>query len=836
MGNESTSRIKIDRLLQEAGWRFFEDEEGPATIFTEYVIPIETAVESKNGTVLKKEYKKADYVLCTDNKRPIVVVEAKREGIRPLSAKDQSRIYAEALNLKYIILSNGSKHYLWDITNGNPVEIEQFPTIDDLRIKRVSQKDPSKIFDEKVTDGYIAISQDSGYIDDPRYKNPETRDQFINESNLRFLRDYQLEAVEKLQDAVKNGKTRFLFEMATGTGKTLVSAAIIKLFLKTLNAERVLFLVDRLELENQAEKNFKNYLSKDFTTLIYKDYKTGWGISDITVTTIQSLMYNDRYKSEFSEGDFDLIISDEAHRCIGEKGRAVFEYFNGYKLGLTATPRDYLKNIENINKKDFRDLERRQLLDTYKTFGCESGVPTYRFSLNEGVRRGYLVSPKVIDARTGVTTQLLSDEGYGVAVVDEDGNFEEKVYFQKDFAKKFFSEDTNRIFCETFMKNAERDPITNEIGKTIIFCASQDHALEITRILNEIAERDFSGKYNSDFAVQVTSNVSEAQKNTINFSNNNLNGHTRFVEGYDSSKTRVCVTVEMMTTGYDCPDLLNLCFMRPVFSPTLFVQMKGRGTRKHTFKHEYRVGNHVKKDEEQKKHFKLFDFFGNCEYFEEKFDYDEVVDLPKPGTSISGNGPSITGGKYEYKDSDQVTYLEEYDVGIDGMRIDRELYRIQEKIKTDPFISQNIELNYEAVEKYLLEDMFKNPDDYYDLERLKDRFQDIEQRPLSFREILHKILGKIARFETKDELLNKEFNKFADLYSPIDELETVKNFFKAYVTDKKVREIIETNDLRGISVCAGLTREEFMKLKNWKKTVPNYIKEHKIIDKYNLKG
>jgi type I restriction enzyme, R subunit len=194
--------------------------------------------------------------------------------------------------------------------------------------------------------------------------------------------------------------------MATGTGKTLTSAAVIKLFLRTGNARRVLFLVDRLELEDQAAKNFVRYLQNDYTCVIYKEKVDSWQRAEIVVSTVQSLSKNNKYQKLFSLLDFDLIISDEAHRSISGTSRAVFEYFIGYKLGLTATPKDYLKNIDSkkLQEKDSRALERRQLLDTYQTFGCEDGLPTYRYSLLDGVKDGYLVNPIVSDARTEVTT------------------------------------------------------------------------------------------------------------------------------------------------------------------------------------------------------------------------------------------------------------------------------------------------------------------------------------------------------------------------------------------------------------------------------------------------
>jgi type I restriction enzyme R subunit len=170
-----------------------------------------------------------------------------------------------------------------------------------------------------------------------------------------------LDAVHALQESVEDGLGRFLFEMATGTGKTLISGAVIKLFLRSGNAKRVLFLVDRLELEDQAWKNFVKYLKNDYKVVIYKENKDDWRKAEIVVSTVQSLSFDNKYQRLFSPTDFDLLISDEAHRSIGWNSRAVFEYFVGYKLGLTATPKDYLKFLdpEKVSKKDPREWERR---------------------------------------------------------------------------------------------------------------------------------------------------------------------------------------------------------------------------------------------------------------------------------------------------------------------------------------------------------------------------------------------------------------------------------------------------------------------------------------------
>jgi len=373
---EAKARIKINKLLEEAGWRFFDTADGKANILLENNVKItekklnefgENFEHTKNGFI--------DFLLLDEKGFPLVVLEAKAETKNPLFGKEQARKYAQSQNCRFVILSNGNIHYFWDIERGNPQLISKFPSQEALKGYENFKPDKNRLVEEIVKEDYIVLTQYPDYKNDPSYKDEKIRNKFITENKLRFLRKYQLLAIKSIQSAVKKGKDRFLFEMATGTGKTLVSAAVIKLFLRTGNARRVLFLVDRLELENQAYKAFRDYLKNDYTTVIYKENRDDWRKAEIVVSTIQTFLSKNRYKRIFSPDDFDLVISDEAHRSIGGNSRAVFDYFIGYKLGLTATPKNYLKNI-NISKlgeNDPRQLEKRLLLDTYKTFGCEDG-------------------------------------------------------------------------------------------------------------------------------------------------------------------------------------------------------------------------------------------------------------------------------------------------------------------------------------------------------------------------------------------------------------------------------------------------------------------------------
>ncbi|MCZ8284413.1 MAG: DEAD/DEAH box helicase family protein, partial [Bacteroidia bacterium] len=574
---EAQARIKINKLLEEAGWRFFDNEHGKATVKLESSIKMEDLGEdfqhSKNGFI--------DFLLTDESQNPLIVLEAKKESLNPLTGKEQARNYAISQKVNYVILSNGTIHYLWDIERGNPELIQAFPSLESIKNYYQFNPEPRKLIDEVISDDYIVLTQLHNYKEIPEYIDESKRENLIKKYNLRFLRNYQLNAIRAIQTAISDGKNRFLLEMATGTGKTLTAAAIIKLFYRTGNARRVLFLVDRLELEGQARNDFNNYLKNDISTVVYKENRDDWRKAEIVVTTIQSLLVNDKYKKRFSPTDFDLLISDESHRLLGGgNSRALFEYFLGYKLGLTATPKDYLKHLNTDDLDDPREMERRRLLDTYETFGCKSGQPTFRYTLAEGAKAGYLVQPMVIDARTDVTTKLLSDQGYGIMVTvastEQEDVLEEINYKQQHFERKFFSDDTNRVLCETFIENGLKDPLSGEFGKGLVFAVSQNHAAKLAQILNELAHRLWPGKYNSDFALQVTSNVLNSQQMTIDFSNDKLKGYSKWLEDYKTSKTRVCVTVGMMTTGWDCPNILNLGLMRPIFSPTEFIQIKGR--------------------------------------------------------------------------------------------------------------------------------------------------------------------------------------------------------------------------------------------------------------------
>jgi len=819
---ETDARIRIDKMLLESGWKlpgWHKDKE----------INVKTEIKNEHG--------EADYVLLNSKGFFLCTVEAKNSSKSPLVGKEKSREYAQSLRSRFIILSNGIKHYLWDTKLGNPHLIDRLPTQKYLELRGESFN-PPRDEDEDVNDDYLTLTQFPEYKKNPDFNNEDKKESFIKKNKLKFLRDYQVKAIQAIKDKIKNGGDRFLLEMATGTGKTNTSAGIIKMFLRLYKVKRVLFLVDRLELETQAKKEFEEVLKNDFKTVIWKENKDDWRKAEIVISTVQSFTKHNKYKRIFQPNDFDFVISDEAHRSLGLRSRNVFEYFVGFKLGLTATPRDFLKSVDadNMSVSDPKQLERRLILDTYTIFGCEDGEPTFKYTLADGVRDGFLVNPTVIDVETGLSAEMMKEEGLSFKGVDEDGNdVEEEVFTKKDYEKRFKSHETNLSFCNAFIKNASLDPFTGEIGKTLIFCVSQNHAERITQILNELAEGKFPNRYNSDFAVQVTSSVDSMnpQQMTVDFSNNNLLGNSPLNPLYKTSKARVCITVAMMTTGYDCRDILNICLMRPVFSPSEFIQMKGRGTRIFDFTECWISKNDIPEiDYPEKQSFKLFDYFHNYHYFENEFNYDEKLKLPEP-RKIPPTPPPPPPNDLVYNlEKDPVKKTEEIFIPQAGMRIDRELYKsFKDRVVNDEVLKKFVEKQeFNKADEYLKQNILNKSETKFSLDKLRKSLGlDIN---ISIKELLLYAFGFIDKIKSKDEIILDEHEKLDDKFKFKDnEFYESKQVLEAYVTDKSFREIIDNKKFAELNTHP--SGEFFKKLSpEVREKLPSYIKENIDINRF----
>ncbi|MBQ2061749.1 MAG: DEAD/DEAH box helicase family protein [Oscillospiraceae bacterium] len=287
---EAKARIKINNLLLEAGWRFFDDEQGKANIQLEPNVKLKKSdIDSMGLDFEKTKNGFVDYLLLDERQAPLVVVEAKRADKHPLDGKEQARNYALSLRAKYIILSNGDLHYFWNLSKGNPEVITAFPSYASLIESKALNANTNAVIADTIDKYYIALSQEPGLENTSVWKTGDDDKivEYCLSKNLRIMRYYQLDAVKSVQNAIRDKKTRFLLEMATGTGKTLTAAAIIKMFLRNDLANRVLFFVDRIELENQALKDFRRYLSKDgIKVVIYKDNKDDWNSADVVISTI----------------------------------------------------------------------------------------------------------------------------------------------------------------------------------------------------------------------------------------------------------------------------------------------------------------------------------------------------------------------------------------------------------------------------------------------------------------------------------------------------------------------------------------------------------------------
>ncbi len=617
MTPEQKARKRIDALLHAKGWQWEEE--------------VHTGRRTGAGF--------ADYVLLDGNNQRVALLEAKSRRKPALTAKEQAREYADSLGLTHVFLSNGREHYHWNTASGEPQRIHEFPTPEELTgeppTERTSTRNP--ICDIQVDKDYL--------------KNRE-------------MRDYQVAALRAIQEAAATGQTGFLIEMATGTGKTTVAAAICRLWLQSGRAQRILFLVDRKELYEQAITQLREALENQYEAQGFYEEKPIPNCP-ITVATIQALDAAERQRKETPPDYYQLIISDEAHRSVsGPSRRELFNRMVGDKIGLTATPRQFATApTESQEEATNPWWEASQFIrDTYHAFSLTPGQPTYEYRLEEAAQDGHLVLPRALDIRTEVTKQLLSEEGYLVFQENEESGAEEvKAFHEGSYGKQFLSPDTNREFAEQIIQHARREPETDLIGKTIVYCSTTEQASLLTQELNTAASAAWPARYNSDFAVQITHQVDRATDLGRNFAGTQgLLGRDQGVaqrqESYRASKARVCVTVAMMTTGYDCPDLLNIAFCRPVKSLVDYIQMKRRGTRKYDFTRNF--ADQAMRDRlppRPKEEFLILDFFGVCEHFGEGRLYAEVSRLPEAvGLPAGVGGTRLTTQYIHYGTDDTV--------------------------------------------------------------------------------------------------------------------------------------------------------------------------------------
>ena len=297
----------------------------------------------------------------------------------------------------------------------------------------------------------------------------------------------------------------------------------------------------------------------EYKPVIYKTARrrpASCSASCVVVATIQSLMTDRRYREEFTPFHFDLVINDEAHRSIYGDAREVVQFFQATRIGLTATPKAYLKNIniEELGEENPKALEARQLRDTYHYFGCEPGVPTFRYDIIDAVKDPegpFLCLPKIFDIRSDITTKALAEYGWAVVINEQEENF--KI---QDLERKIFTPARNRVMCEAFLAASPEGPDRHD---------RQVHHLRRQPDARDQPDQDLQ-RLAARIAVTITSRIPEASSIAKEFRDG-------------KRAERVAVSVDMLSTGYNCRDLLNIVLMRPIFSPTEYIQIKGRGTR-----------------------------------------------------------------------------------------------------------------------------------------------------------------------------------------------------------------------------------------------------------------
>ena len=493
-----------------------------------------------------------DYVLWGADGRPLAVVEAKRTSKSPELGQQQAALYADCLEKQFgrrpvIFYTNGYEHRIWDDAGGYPPrEVDGFYTADQLEL--LIQRRHTR----------IALSTAPANTDIAG-------------------RPYQVRAIKAVGEAFDSKQREALLVMATGAGKTRTVIALVDLLQKANWVKRVLFLADRTALVNQAANAFKEHLPGSTTVNLVTEKVTDGRVFVSTYPTMMNLIddtVNDQRR--FGPGYFDLIVIDEAHRSVYAKYGAIFDYFDSLLVGLTATPKDEVDH------------------NTYRLFHLEDGVPTDAYSLDAAVAAGYLVPSKGISVgtqflRSGIKYDDLTDEEkdqWDALDWGEDGPPDE--VGAEELNRFLFNEDTVDKVLSTLMTQGYKVAGGDRIGKTIIFAKSQKHAEFIEKRFN-LAYPEYAGM----FARVITHGTPYAQSLIDDFSVKDKAPH-------------IAISVDMLDTGIDVPEVVNLVFFKQVRSKSKFWQMIGRGTR---------LCPDLFAPGQDKKDFFVFDFCGNLEYF-----------------------------------------------------------------------------------------------------------------------------------------------------------------------------------------------------------------------------
>lgn len=557
LSEAETRRMYIDLMLREAGWQVLEKEG--------YIQPLRACIEVElQGMPNNEGVGYADYVLFGGNGLPLAVIEAKRTSVSPIKGKHQAELYADCLERQYhvrpvIYYTNGFEVWIIDGLGYPPRRLYGFHTAKDLE-RMLQQRGRQDIADFSVKDS----------ITD---------------------RHYQKMAIKAVCEHYNTLHRRALLVMATGTGKTRVSISLVDVLMRNGWVKNVLFLADRISLVTQAHKNYVKLLPSTTTCVLSDSGKDKDMGARIVFSTYQTMInYIDTEDKPFSVGHFELIIIDEAHRSIFGKYAAIFNYFDSLLIGLTATPRD------EVDKS------------TYDIFEMEQGEPNYAYELEDAVADGYLVN------YTGFKRgSLILSEGIRYSNLSEEERKQMDIVWEYEKTRKaldpdadyhrdianneiysyIFNEDTIDAVLQDLMENGLKVQSGERIGKSVIFAYNHRHAELIVKRFHILYP-----EYGPGFCVLIDNYVTYSQDLIDKFE-------------IRDAEPQIAVSVDMLDTGIDVPDILNLVFFKVVKSKIKFMQMIGRGTR---------LSPDIFGPGKDKERFLIFDWCRNFEYFEQNPD------------------------------------------------------------------------------------------------------------------------------------------------------------------------------------------------------------------------
>lgn len=563
LSEAETRKLYIDNALKEAGWKV-SSQDGA-------IIPSCACVEIElQGMPNNAGIGYADYILFDDDSMPLAVIEAKKTSVDENVGAQQAKLYADCIEKKWgrrpiIFYTNG--YNIKIVANGYPArKVYGYYTKDELHsliIRRSLSKITETRIDPKISDRY-----------------------------------YIQEAATNVCETFNNNHRKSLIVMATGTGKTRCAVSIVDLLQKCNWVKHVLFLADRVELVKQAKNAFVTYLPNSSVCAISEENDEKDYDARVIVSTYPSMMnLIDCEDKKFGVAKFDLIIIDECHRSVYNKYKAIFNYFDSLLLGLTATPRERVDS------------------STYDLFELPKGEPTYSYDYRKAVEEGFLVDYLLLNKTTqilkdGLTYKNLSkeeQEEYETLFADENGNFPAQIDAAK-FYKEIINENTVDTVLQTLMNEGLKVDSGDKLGKTIIFAQNHKHAEVIVDRFNKLYP-----EYGNDFCRLIDYSVKYVGTVINDFK-------------VKDKEPVIAVSVDMLDTGIDIPEIVNLVFFKRVFSPIKFWQMIGRGTRlckdlnvqspsKEFFNFED-LSDGTRKDFDDKQGFFIFDFCGNFDFFD----------------------------------------------------------------------------------------------------------------------------------------------------------------------------------------------------------------------------